>query len=412
MTVLAGRIQVLACIGCLLACESDDTPMLVPPNNNPPPANNSLFDIVNATNLPGASLQGRSMDARFADVDADGDLDLVIASEFDPNILLINEGLGVFSDESDSRLPRTSRDSEDVGVADFDMDGDLDIVVVSEDDLINELYFNDGSGNFIDASDRLPVQGISNAVLAEDIDQDGDPDILIGNRGLNVVLINDGAGNFTDETAERLMVQTGTTQDLELGDVDNDGDLDLVFGNEDRNRILINDGTGVFTDESELRLPVENEVEETREADLGDVDGDGDLDLFFANINLIDNDNPQNRLLLNDGLGFFTDVTSQNLPVHNEATVDGDFMDVDQDGDLDIITGNLLLNATGLFESAPFRVWLNDGSGVFEDKTQDVFPEEILGFGFDIEAADLNGDGKLDLYLASRGSGDRLLLSR
>jgi hypothetical protein len=352
------------------------------------------------------------MDVRFADFDADGDQDLVIASEFDPNILLINQGSGVFLDESENRIPSTARDSEDIAVADFDLDGDLDIVVVSEDDLVNELYFNNGLGVFEDVSDRLPVEGISNAVLTEDIDQDGDPDILIGNRGVNVALINDGAGNFTDETDKRLKVSTGTTQDLELGDVDNDGDLDLVFANEDRNRILINDGTGVFTDESELRLPVTGEVEETREADFGDVDGDGDLDLLFANINLINNDNPQNRLLLNDGSGFFTDVTSRSLPVNNEATVDADFVDIDQDGDLDIITGNLMLNSSGLFEPAPFRVWLNDGTGVFEDKTIDIFPEVISGFGFDIEAADLNNDGKPDLYLASRGSGDRLLLSR
>lgn len=406
--MLRGGVLLSGLIIC--CCESSDPqPNPIIP---PPVPNDAWFEIANASNLPVGNLGGRSMDAKFADFDNDGDQDLILASEFDPNILLINDGNAVFTDESDARLPRSVRDSEDVGVADFDGDGDLDIVVVSEDDLINELYFNDGSGNFEDVSERLPVDGISNAVLTEDIDLDGDVDILIGNRGLSVILINDGQGNFVDESTTRMIVPSSTTQDIELGDVDGDGDLDLVMGNEDRNRLLINEG-GVFSDDSEARIPiVAGVVEETREADFGDVDGDGDLDLLFSNVNLIDPNNPQNRLLLNDGTGHFTDVTTQNLPVNNEGTVDGDFLDIDQDGDLDIVTGNLFLLPSGIFEASPYRIWTNDGTGVFIEETLEFFPQQINGFGFDIEASDLNGDGKLDLYLASRGGNDVLLLSR
>ncbi|MCZ6694681.1 MAG: VCBS repeat-containing protein [Bacteroidetes bacterium] len=407
------RLILIPILILALGCGSDDesSPPTIPDDDGTP-VEESYFEIVSATHLPVTSLEGRSMDARFSDFDGDGDQDLVIVLEFEPNILLINAGGGVFNDESNTRLPRSAWDSQDVGVADFDLDGDMDIIVVTGDELVNELYLNNGNGTFSDNSDRLPVQGISYAVLIEDLDLDGDPDILIGNKGQNVILINDGAARFTDETADRLPIVFDQTRDLELGDVDGDGDLDLVVGNEDRNRLLINTGGGFFVDESDARIPIPEGVEETREADFGDVDGDGDLDLLFANINLIANGSPQNRLLLNDGNGFYSDVTLENLPLNPEASQDGDFLDLDQDGDLDIITGNVMLTPSGLFDPAPYLIWINDGSGVFTEATLDFFPKEISGIGFDIEATDLNGDGKPDLYLASRRTVDVLLLSR
>lgn len=96
--------------------------------------------------LPVSALEGLSMDARFADANGDGRPDIIIANEFRPNILLINNGKGFFTDESDARLPRSSHDSEDIAAYDFDGDGDIDILIVSEDDQKNEFYINDGKG--------------------------------------------------------------------------------------------------------------------------------------------------------------------------------------------------------------------------------------------------------------------------
>jgi len=250
-----------------------------------PPMEVGPFVEVMPPGFPSQDLVGFSMDAKAADLDGDQDLDLVIAHEFRPNILLLNNGHGGFSNASSDRLPQTHRDSEDVGVGDFDGDADLDIVIVTEDDLVNELYLNVGGGFFVDASDRLPAEGRSNAVLVADVSGDRRPDILIGNNGQNVVLVGDGKGGFLDESAARLPKTDDVTQDLELGDIDGDMDLDLLVGNEDRNRILLNEG-GTFEDVSEARLPVLVAPEETREADFGDIDGDGDLDVFFANVRL------------------------------------------------------------------------------------------------------------------------------
>lgn len=364
----------------------------------------ALYADVSDSHLPLRALGEHSMDARPADLDADGDLDLVVAVEFGRNVLLLNDGAGRF--RSDDRIPRSERDSEDVAIADLDGDGDLDVVVASEEDRTNELYLNDGSGGLVDASERVPVEGTSNAVLAADLNGDGSVDLLFGNNGQNALLINRGDARFDEETRHRLPPRSEHTQDLELGDADGDGDPDLLVGNEGPDRLLIDRGGGTFVDETEDRLPGVDPPDMTREADFGDVDGDGDLDILFANRRPRDGGPIQpNRLLINAGDGFFVD-RSERLPAVADRSWDGDLADLDGDGDLDIITAN---NGEGGAE-LPYRVYLNDGSARFRDGTADVLPPGTVGAGFDIEVADFDGDGAADLYLASRGTTDRLLL--
>lgn len=366
----------------------------------------SFYRDVTLTHLPYQDLQLLSMDAGVADFDGDGDLDILIANEHRPNILLINNGKGKFTNES-NRIPQVRHDSEDIGIADFDLDGDLDIVVVSEDDKINELYLNNGDGTFSDGGNRIPVTGTSNSVLVFDINLDGAPDILIGNNGQNNLLINDGKGNFKDETKKRFGVFIDVTQDLTLADIDNDGDQDLLVANEDANRILINTGKGFFKDESSKRLPYRTEPEETREVDIADIDGDGDLDILYGNVEaFVKGALRQNRLLLNNGKGYFTDITETHLPKDNNRCFGVAFLDIDGDGDSDIVTGNT--NGARFGGNTPFSVYLNDGKGTFTD-TQEILPKSVVGRGFDIDFADFNGDGIPDLFLSNRGSQDFLL---
>ncbi len=412
-----GSFIALCTVVCLAAspaeCGSGENGEPTRPDTTTVAPAETLYGDVTGTHLPSGLLNGLSMDAGVADLDADGDLDIVIANEFRPNILLLNDGTGHFSDGS-SRLPPTNRDSEDVGIADFDGDGDLDIVVVSEDDRVNELYFNDGAGRFSDEGARLPVEGTTNGVVVGDLNGDGFPDILFANNGQDAVIVNDGTGNFVDETAERLPRSGDVTQDLELGDVDGDGDLDLVVANEGANALYINDGAGRFRDESATRIPRRDGGEETREADFGDVDGDGDLDLLFANVAaFVAGADPRNRLLINDGAGFFTDETSSRLPSASVSSFDGDLVDVDGDGDLDIVTANSDVDlSVGRIADSRYRAYLNNGSGVFSDASDEVFGAGATGTGLDLEFADFDGDGQPDFYLASRGTADRLLLRR
>jgi len=402
-------IQVLTLAALsFLACSD---PGAVDPDPDSDPVaddQDTLYQDVTSTHLP--SLGGLfTMDVALADFDGDGDIDALLAIEFGQNRLLLNDGNGRFTDATSGRLPSASHDSEDIAVGDFDGDGDLDAFVVSEDDRTNEYYVNDGTGRFTPG--EIPVTGTSNGVVTGDIDADGDLDLIVGNAGREFVLVNDGSGGWTDEAASRIPPEVGeTTQDVELGDVDGDGDLDLLIGNEDGNRLLLNDGNGFFSDGTSEWLPIRPNAEETREADFGDVDGDGDLDVLFANTNSsVPGADPANRILLNQS-NRFVDGTDAALPAGARRNFDGEFWDVDGDGDLDIVAGSLTVSG-GQAVLDDFRVLLNDGEGIFT-LAEDVFPSSAVGFGFDTEMADLNGDGLGDFYLASRGSPDRLLLRR
>ena len=356
----------------------------------------------------GEALAEFSMDAAALDIDNDGDLDVLVAVEFSANRLFVNDGTGVLKEES-WRLPRAVHDSEDIAAADFDGDGDLDVVVVSEDDETNEHYINQGTGVFLEAGHLLPVRGISNAVEALDVNLDGAPDLIIGNRGQNFVLVNDGAGRFRDETATRLPVQGETTQDIAVGDVDGDGDADLVFANEEGlDRLVLNDGAGRFVPAPEGHLPSPPTATDSRDVELADVDGDGDLDLFFGIVGWGKESRvARNRLLINDGTGVFTDETDSRLDGPDDDTLDGVFLDLDADGDLDLVTSH-----TRGLEPAILAAWENDGAGRFAPVSSEYFGDERTGDILAIVSADFDGDGATDLFIANRGAADRLLLRR
>lgn len=373
--------------------------------------NAQSFKEVSATHLPAIVKSGKnSMDAQIADIDRDGDLDIVIAVEFYKNVILLNDGTGNFKDGS-SLLPNKERkttskpypyypyhDSEDVMIEDINKDGLLDILFVTEDDKKNELYIQLKGGTFKDASDQFPVEGVSNALIKGDFDGDGWTDFIVGNNGQNNYLRNIN-GVLVDETQKRLPIRNDVTQDIEVGDYDKDGDLDLLIGNEDDNRLLQNNGKGVFTDVTETTL-LNGISEETREADFADVDQDGDLDVYFANIKMFTTKTPKQRLLINEG-GKYKDQGAQQLQLGNVVgLLDGDFYDIDQDGDLDLLQGGM----NGFF------IALNDGKGNFKDATSALFQTSVNGIVVDVEVADFNSDGKPDIYLSCFRGGDQLFL--
>lgn len=371
------------------------------------------FKEVTATHLPDIVKSGNnSMDANIADIDADGDLDIVIAVEFYKNVILLNDGKGHFTNGSDV-LPNKKaiatikpypyypyHDSEDVMIDDINKDGLLDILFVTEDDKKNELYLQQKNGTFKDASHQFPVQGVSNALIKGDFDGDGWTDFIIGNNGQNNYLKNN-QGVLIDETQKRLPLRKDVTQDVEVGDYDNDGDLDLLIGNEDDNRLLQNNGKGIFTDVTD-HLFSGGISEETREADFADIDNDGDLDIYFANIQMFTKKTPTQRLLINDN-GEYKDQASQRLQFTNLiGLLDADFFDIDQDGDADLL----------LAEMNGFSIGINDGKGNFKEETDSLLNTKVNSIVVDVEVADFNKDGKPDIYLACFRGGDKLFLGQ
>lgn len=354
---------------------------------------------VDENNLPDTGTSYRTVDIATADLDGDGDLDMVLGNEFQKNNILLNDGTGIFTD-APGLIPSTVHDTDDLVIADFDNNGYADIIFISEDNFGHEYYLNMGNLNF-ELGGELPYS-LGTAVGVCDLNNDGSKDIVIGNRvSQNMALINDGNGGFINETSERLPTIADNTFDLKFGDFDADGDMDLFIANQDGNRLLINDGDGYFDDETNSRLPSDLNID-TRKVTFGDVDNDGDLDAFLANVEFGFGQDPQNRLLVNDGLGFFTDVTNAQLPLINDQTMEGVFHDYDSDGDLDLFIANVLHSS--------LLIYVNDGNGFFTDQTSELFGTENLAIdAWGLLLQDFDGDSYEDLYVCNRTGMDVLL---
>ncbi len=328
-------------------------------------------------------------DVALADVDGDGDLDVLVGNAPEQNRLYLNDGSGVLTDAT-AQLPPMLDNTAALALGDEDGDGDLDLLVGNFQEQ-NRLHLNDGSGVFADATAQIPASSDeTRAVAVGDVDGDGDLDAWIGNSGQDRLYLNDGAGAFTDATAQ-LPAVLDSTSAVALGDVDGDGDLDALTGNFGQpDRLYLNDGAGVFSDAT-AQLPGVSGF--TFAVALGDVDGDGDLDALIGNGQVI---GQQDRLYLNSGVGVFTDATSQ-LPAILDDTLAVALGDVDGDGDLDALAGN----------AGQDRLYLNDGTGAFTDATAQL--PAVLDGTLAVALGDVDGDGDLDLLAGNAGNPSGLL---
>lgn len=377
------------------------------------PSQSTLFRDVTATHLPQAP-QLHALDGAFVDVDGDGDLDLAIAVEGGANRLYLNDGEGRFTWQ-EGALGTAAGDYEHVLSADFDRDGQADLVFVAEDTETHAYFLGRGDGTFTDVSDRLPGRSEGNGLDVGDVNGDGLPDVVVGNsgrgRGQDFLWLNDPEhpGHFIDATTTHLPAVDDGTQDITLADLDDDGDLDMVVANEvPPSRLLLNDGSGRFTDASDrldLRVPLE-----TRQAHVFDATGDGALDIVLFNLTSNargwDKD-PQVRILVNDGNGRFQDETEDRLPPNRFSVWAGTPMDFNHDGAMDLVVGPIEVPG---FNPQRVRAYQNDGSGHFTDVTDEVIPSETVGRNWGMAVGDVNGDGVEDLFIGGWGTQARLLL--
>ncbi|MBK8976793.1 MAG: VCBS repeat-containing protein [Planctomycetes bacterium] len=345
---------------------------------------------------PFPSTFGWTMALGVTDLDRDGDVDVVSVGFGSRTRLYLGDGAGAFVEAARPVLPCTVLAS-----ADFDGDGDVDVIGQPDDFDGPRLWTNDGAGRFTMAAAPLPgLPMLSNqrtvgAVGVADLDRDGDPDLVIAVRHgqSNLVERNDGSGRFVLS-----FVGPGDdSRSVAVGDVDGDGDADVVFGNDygstgRQNRLYLGDGNGVLT-EAVGALPVL--ADRTQAVALFDVDADGDLDLLAANLF------SQTTLALNDGSGTFTDVTAARLPQARLGTHGLAVGDVDGDGDPDIVLAN---------DGQDSVLWLNDGRGTFVAASPGRLPAGTSTAQCAV-LADLDEDGDLDLVLGQRGAGPWLLVN-
>lgn len=364
------------------------------------------------------------------DIDGDGLVDLVAAGATDPNLTWWQSlGNGTFSQHV---IATGVADIVDVHIADLDGDGDLDLVAAAAGDSDVVGWFeNDGTpadGSWTLRPIAILFDGAA-AVATGDVDADGDLDVvgLASNDGLAVALnANGSATSWTYETVDATFaggrwvavgdvdgdshldvvsasVATGSISwwkrdagggswtphsmalfasvvSVEMADMDGDGDLDAVSGASDNTAIrwLENDGTGGGW----VKRAVGSALNNVYACYPVDMDHDGDMDVVYV-----------------AGLGHvvgWMENTAGDAMSWTDRVIDGGFsdpvdlvaFDLDDDGDRDVAATST---------SGTLAVWTDlavHRSALFEDPPDVVGSADTLT---DIEIADVDGDGDLDL---------------
>jgi hypothetical protein len=160
-----------------------------------------------------------------ADVDGDKDPDLMLPIQ-SPNIVLINDGDGFFTDSGQAL---GDSESAAIDMGDLDGDGDMDAFVANKNGEPNKVWLNDGTGIFTDSGQSLGTAD-SRDVKLGDLDGDGDLDAFVVNQSPNTIWLNNGFAAFTDSGQT---LGNSASEAVALGDVDGDGDLDAVVANAD-----------------------------------------------------------------------------------------------------------------------------------------------------------------------------------
>ena len=311
---------------------------------------------------------------------------------------------------------------------DFDGDGWVDLFVLRGGEAPSLLYMNQGDGSFAEEAQLrgadLPTT-LGAAAAAADFDNDGDIDIVVTNqRAPHFLLVNGGAGQFTVDATMLTEPETFATSPS-WGDVNNDGMLELVIGEWSSKRAQdYDEATKASNDLTQLASPNPTigasgftslfmyrntgqgrlELYEFRKLyanDLwvysprfADLNGDGLTDLAVVA------DFKNSRLYLNVGDGMFENAAGTTDVLTDEFGMGSAIGDYDNDGDLDWFVSSIF------GETDPSKVgnagtgnrlYRNEAGMAFTDVTNDAGVREG-GFGWGASFGDLDNDGDLDLY--------------
>ena len=323
----------------------------------------------------------------------------------------------VFTRDGDAGLRRAFDDdpgndlelsSGGVAAADYDGDGDVDLILVGGNTQPNHLYANRGDGTFVEMAAEVGLDIIhwGSGPAFGDIDGDRDLDLFVGAVDGAIFLfenrLNEADASFVDITADSgIVLNSYGAISATFFDYDEDGFLDLFLthwgtrrrAGEDTETVWRNNGDRTFESRSIETDIAEGMMEDHTDwsftANFSDIDGDGDGDLLMSA------DYETSQVLLNNGDGTFSKVTDREVIV-DQAGMGGAVGDFDNDGDMDwFVTSIYNLDIDGGVHFGN-RLYRNDGDGVFADVSDDSGTRDGA-WGWGACAADFDNDGRVDL---------------
>ena len=324
-----------------------------------------------------------------SDIDNDGDLDVVYAT-------LNRSEIGWFNnmDSNGNFGPKQIISSipngyESIIAADIDGDGDMDIIAAGRFEDNVTWYENlDGHGNFGNQNIITTLTNGALSVVASDIDNDGDIDILSASSGDNKIAWYeniDGMGNFSNQQV--ISDDADGAQKVFTIDMDNDNDIDVLSASISDSKIAWYenlDGQGNFGSQQ----IISSNLGGASDVFASDIDNDGDIDVIGAGI-INDSVIWYEHQIINNEINFDT--------FHEIATnVDGVraiyATDINGDGAVDIVTASELKNYVDWYENI-------DGEGNFDLQS---FISVGLYLPMSLVPVDIDGDSDIDIASANR----------
>lgn len=350
--------------------------------------------------------------ADSGDLDGDGDIDVAIAVNGGPSRILWNDGQGNFTLRPNS-FPNLVMAATSVRLIDADLDGDFDLIFSANFEPAR-VFLNDGAGNFTLGSELNPTNDAYTYNLAiGDANDDGWADVFLvqagqtaPSRGQNKLYLSDQVNSFVEAPAGTIPASANDSLDATFVDANQDGHLDIFVANfGSRPLLLVNDTNGVFLNQTDVYIPPTLSTYATGIAQ-GDMDGDGDIDLFVANEGPATAGAPPagevNTWLDNNGPNQRLSVLANAVPADADATWRLRLVDVNADGQLDVVAAQL---------RASQKMYINQG-GTLVDATSFLPPvNQANNNCFGITIGDFNGDQAPDLLFTRRGAQPFLFLN-
>ena len=291
------------------------------------PADLSFVEQQRFVTRTGAPTQ--SYGASAADLDGDGDSDLMVVNELTSDVRIYrNLGDGTFETTPSGTIALEAGASPSE-VSDFDGDGVEDLAVTNVFGGSVAVALGDGTGMFLEPL-SFGVGAEPRGMVVLDVEGDGDADIVVTSsvRGDLALLENDGSGRFAVSSFGARVASWG----IGTGDFDEDGILDIVAGGREGGMVVYRGtGAGGVLAFEELARPAPESA--TWTIAIGDLNGDGHEDIVSA-----DGHDDATSVLFGDGTGAFTFAEARR-DVPRSTSVD--IADLDGDDDLDVVWSSI-----------------------------------------------------------------------